>query len=49
MQELPFLLEDKIRSVGGRYEKNELPWGVSSESHHRFFTSHAKQLSLTFI
>lgn len=27
VQELPFLLEDKIRSVGGRYEKNELPWG----------------------
>jgi hypothetical protein len=29
IQGLPFLLEDKIRELGGLYEKNPEPFGVS--------------------
>lgn len=28
-QEIPFLLEDKITALGGKYEKAPEPWGVS--------------------
>jgi hypothetical protein len=27
---LPFLLEDKLISLGGKYEKAAEPWGVST-------------------
>lgn len=29
VQEIPFLLEDKIISLGGKFEKAPEPWGVS--------------------
>ena len=30
VQEIPFLLEDKIKALGGQYEKASDPWGVST-------------------
>jgi hypothetical protein len=29
IQEVPFLLEDRIRLLGGKYEKHSDLWGVS--------------------
>jgi putative intracellular protease/amidase len=29
VKEIPFLLEDRIVSLGGKYEKAAEPWGVS--------------------
>ena len=31
VQEIPFLLEDKIKALGGQYEKASDPWGVSTK------------------
>lgn len=32
MQAIPFLLEDRIVELGGKYVKADEPWGVSSLS-----------------
>ena len=30
VKSVPFLLEDKIKSLGGKFEKADKPWGVSA-------------------